>query len=166
MKLKNDQNEALLVEIEEKAKLIQDYTDSLKRLQADFENYVKRTDKEKQEYAKYASHKLLLKLLSITDDFEKAIKAIENTTDIEQLKQGLNIILTNLNKTLEEEGIKEIEALGKKADPYLHEILTIEPGEEDDKITREIQKGYKLHDKVLRTSKVIISKKKGETSAK
>ena len=148
MKLKNDQKEQnnsekdnLLVEIEEKARLIQDYTDSLKRLQADFENYVKRTEKEKQEYAKYASHKLLLKLLKIVDDFEKAIKTIENTNNIDQLKQGLNIILTNLNKTLEEEGVKEIEALGKKADPYLHEVLTIEPGENDDVVTKEIQKG-------------------------
>ena len=121
MKLKNDQKEQnnsekdnLLVEIEEKARLIQDYTDSLKMLQADFENYVKRTEKEKQEYAKYASHKLLLKLLTIVDDFEKAIKTIENTNNIDQLKQGLNIILTNLNKTLEEEG-KRNRSPGKKS---------------------------------------------------
>ena len=65
----------------------------------------------------------------------------------------------NMKKTLEEEGVREIEALGKKADPYLHEIITYHEGDEDDIITHEIQKGYKLHDKVLRTSKVIISKK-------
>ena len=165
MKLKNtpkNEEKDLLGEIQKQGEQIVEYTDTLKRLQADFENYVKRTEKEKLDYTKYASHKLLLKLLIMVDDYEKAIKAIENTDDVNQLKTGLNIILTNLNKTLEEEGVKEIKAIGEKVDPYQHDVIGFIEGDNEDLVVEELQRGYKLHDKVLRPSKVRVSKKKEE----
>ncbi len=138
-------------------KQIEGYLSDLKRLQADFENYIKRIEKEKQEFNKYASYKLMSKLLVLFDDFERTIEITKNL-DNQELKEGLALIHKNFNKLLQEEGVKQIEAVGKKFDPFQHEILDIVQGKEDDLIIEELQKGYSLHDKVLRTSKVRITK--------
>jgi len=158
----NGEFEKLTDELEKQQLLIQDYTDTLKRLQAEFDNHLKRSEKEKQEYTKFASHKLVLKLLNILDDFERA-KEQAKTTGNKELLQGLELIHKVLNKTLEEEGVKQIEINDKKFDPYKHEALSIVEGEEDNVILEELQRGYMLYDKILRTSKVKISKTKGET---
>jgi len=101
---------------------------------------------------------LLLKLLEILDNFERAIQAIENTKDIEQLKQGINLIFQQLEKTMKEEGIEAIEAMDKEFNAKEHEALAKEEHEKpENTIIQELQKGYKLKDKVIRPSKVKIS---------
>ncbi len=152
------QLEHIKQELEHKTKQLEDYTNTLKRLQADFENYIKRTEKEKQEYAAYANGKLLLKVLTLIDDLERALTVQDQKT----LTEGLHMVHKEAVKLLNEEGVKPIEAQGK-FDPYKHEIIDFQTNEkEEGTIIEELQKGYMLKDKVLRPSRVRVSKGKTE----
>ncbi|MBU2634568.1 MAG: nucleotide exchange factor GrpE [Nanoarchaeota archaeon] len=133
--------------------LAEEYLNDLKRLKAEFENYQKRTEKEKIEFCKYASESLILKLLNTLDDFERALENSPN----DDFAKGVNLILTNFKKILEQEGVKLIKET--HFNPYKHEALAHEEGEEN-KILEEFQKGYTLHDKTIRPSKVKVGKKK------
>lgn len=135
--------------------LAEDYKDLLQRLQAEFENYKKRIEKEKQELFAIAKHSLIKKLLDTYDDFERMLQHVHD----QESKHALEMIFKNFKKVLEEEGVRPIESKGKKLDPYKHEVMTQVEGEDDDIIVDEFQKGYMLHNHVLRTSKVMISKK-------
>ncbi len=138
-------------------KTTEDHIETLKRLQAEFENYIKRAEREKADFAEYANHKLITKLLSITDDFEKALEVIKEKAD-KEFVQGVELIYKGMMKLLEEEGVKPINAVGQKLDPFRHEVIDIINTNEDDVITKELQRGYMIKDKVLRASKVQISK--------
>lgn len=147
-------------DLEEKSKIIADYENTLKRLQADFENYVKRVDKEKQDATKYAVAKILTKIVNIVDDLDRSIQILEKTQDRE-IKTGIQMIHKQFHKILQEEGIKEMQCIGKKVDPYCHEIIDMKEHETPEGTIIEVaQKGYHIHDKILRTAKVRVSKGK------
>ncbi len=152
-----DESEQLKKEIEQKNRKIDELTDTLKRLQAEFENYKKRIDKEKIEFVKFAHADIVAKMLPVLDSFEIALK---NTTDKEKFVEGIKIIYAQLYSVLEAEGLKPIKAAGEKFDPYKHEVLMKQESDKpDDTILEEFQKGYMLNDKVLRHSKVKVSGK-------
>jgi molecular chaperone GrpE len=136
---------------------IQKHIEDLKRVQADFENYVKRVEKEKQDLIEYGTHKLISKFLHIVDEFENAIKAIEKAEKKEDIVSGINMIYSDLKKSLEEEGVKGIESLGETFDPYRHDCIGYENGEED-KVVEEVKRGYMFKSKVLRPSIVKVGK--------
>ena len=137
--------------------VIVELTDILQRTQAEFENYKKRVDKEKQEFVKYSKAELIQKLLPIIDTFEIALK---NNKDNEKFVKGMDMVYAQLISLLHSEGLKPIESLGKKLDPYLHEAMLKEKSEKDEgTVLEELQKGYMLNDKVLRHSKVKVSEK-------
>ncbi len=138
-------------------KLIEEYTETLKRLQADFENYIKRAEKEKSDFANYSNYKLINQLLPIMDDFEKALEVL-NEKGSDELIQGVELIYKRMAKVLENEGVKPIETLGQKLDPFRHEVIDIINSDADEVITKELQKGYTIKDRVLRAAKVQISK--------
>lgn len=141
----------------EEKEVIADLTDSLQRLQAEFENYKKRVEKEKKEIVKYAEANLIYKLLPILDTFEIALR---NTNDHEKFVKGVEMIYAQLFSALESEGLKPIESLGKKFDPYLHDVMLKQKSDKEDGIVlEELQAGYMLNGKVLRHSKVKISEK-------
>lgn len=141
----------------EKDKTIEELTDTLKRLQAEFENYKKRVDKEKGEFVKYAHADVIATMLPILDSFEIALK---NTNDKEKFVEGIKIIYAQLYSALESEGLKPIKTDSEKFDPYKHEVLMKEASDKPEgTILEEFQKGYMLNDKVLRFSKVKISGK-------
>lgn len=140
--------------------IIEDLTDTLQRTQAEFQNYQKRVDKEKAEFVKYAKAELVYKVLPILDTFEIALKSI---SDKEKFVKGMEMVYAQLFSTLESEGLKPIDALGKKFDPYLHEVMLKEKSDKDEGVVlEELQKGYMLNGKVLRHSKVKISEKINE----
>lgn len=146
------QEEILKKQLEEETKLKEEYLDHLQRVQAEFQNYQKRIVQEKLEFIKYAKSDLILKLLEIIDNFERALK---NKESKEEFYKGVELILKQLKLTLEKEGVKEI-----KEDYFdfdKHEVIATESGEEN-KILEEFQKGYMLHEKVIRTSKVKVGK--------
>ncbi len=153
-----DETELLQNELEKKEAVINDYTTHLKRLQADFENYIKRAEKEKQEVQEFASQKLVLGLLSIKDEFEIALSQIKNADAA--LYSGMKMIFDNLRKTIEEHGVKEIKAQGALFDPYFHEAVSFVLSQEhpENTIMEEFQKGYTMKGKVLRYSKVVVAR--------
>ena len=134
---------------EEEEESEENYLEQLQRLQAEFENFRKRTEKEKYEILKNANEDLIVKLLGVLDNFELALKHVDD--------KGINMIYSELYSILEKEGLKIIKT-GKNFDPEIHEAIIHEEGEEDEKIVEELQKGYTLNDKVIRPSKVKITK--------
>lgn len=143
---------------------IQDLTDSLQRLQAEFENYKKRVEKEKHELVNYSKADMIFKLLPFLDTFEMAL---QNSKDQEKFKKGIEMVYAQLYSLLETEGLQPIKSVGEKFDPFKHEVLLkVESDKEEDTILEDIQKGYMLFDRVLRPSKVKVSKKKSEDPKK
>ncbi len=142
---------------DENQKKIEELTDTLKRLQAEFENYKKRADKEKTEFTKFAHAGLIAQMLPVLDSFQIALKS---TDDKEKFIEGMKMIYAQFHSILESEGLMPIKANGEKFDPYRHEVLMKEQSDKpEDTILEEFQKGYMLNDKVLRHSKVKISGK-------
>jgi len=138
--------------------VIAELTDSLQRLQAEFENYKKRIDKEKQEFLKYSKADIIDKILPTLDTFEIALKSAQ---DKEKFVKGMEMVFAQLFSTLEAEGLKPIDCLGKRFDHNLHEVMMKQESDKEEGIVLdELQKGYMLNDKVLRHSKVKISEKK------
>ena len=146
---------------QKKTKETQQYIEDLKRLQAEFENYMKRTEQEKQDIIEYGTHKLLSKILHITDNFENALKSIEKAEKKEDIISGINMIFKQLKKTLEEEGVKEMKSLNEIFDPSKHESIGYSKGE-DNKIIEEIKKGYLFKEKILRPSIVKVGRKENK----
>ncbi|MBI2129900.1 nucleotide exchange factor GrpE [Candidatus Woesearchaeota archaeon] len=141
----------------EKEARIKELTELLQRLQADFENYKKRAEKEKCDLAGYTACKLISQFLPILDSFELALK---NDQDHQKFVKGVELIYSQFYSLLEDFGLTPIEAVGKKFDPYDHEVLLSEKSDKDEDIVlEELQKGYKLGDVVIRHSKVKVSKK-------
>ncbi len=154
---KHDAKEAFQKQLEEKQKTIDELTDTLKRLQAEFENYKKRVDKEKTEFVKFAHADVVADMLPVLDSFEIALK---NTSDKDKFIEGIKIIFAQFHSILEAEGLKPIKTDNEKFDPYRHEVLMKEESDKPEgTILEEFQKGYMLNDKVLRFSKVKISGK-------
>ncbi|NOU16834.1 MAG: nucleotide exchange factor GrpE [Bacteroidales bacterium] len=129
------------------------------RLSAEFDNYRKRSLREKMDLTKYASEDILQSILPLYDDFERAMKSWDESTDIDAVKQGLHLIYNKFYDFLKTKGISEIEAIGKELNTDIHEAITKIPAQDDamkGKIVDVVQKGYMLNDKVIRFSKVVI----------
>ena len=137
---------------------VNDYHSQVLRLQADFDNYKKRSEKEFKEYVKYANEGLILKVIDAYEDLERALKADQS----HDLKEGVKMIHKKLKDILEGEGLCEIEAKGEKFDPYKHEALMVEDHKDYDEgsVIEELGKGYTLDSKVIKYSKVKVCKKK------
>jgi molecular chaperone GrpE len=162
---KNSQMEEIHQELEKKEKIIEeleekndDYFSQLQRLQADFENYKKRSEKDLSEYIRYANENLILKILETYEDLRRALCS-EKSQD---LQDGVELIYKNLKNILEGEGLQEICVEGEKFDPFKHEALMVEDNEdyENGTIIEELGKGYTLDSKVIKYSKVKVCKKR------
>ncbi|AKD55812.1 nucleotide exchange factor GrpE [Spirosoma radiotolerans] len=133
--------------------------DKYLRLYADFENFRRRTAKEKLELINNANEGVLKALIPVVDDFERAMQSIDNTNDVAALKEGVSLIYTKLVKTLDGKGLKPMVSKGETFDADLHESVTQFPAPSEDlkgKVIEEIEKGYYLNDKVIRFAKVIV----------
>jgi molecular chaperone GrpE len=162
---KSEEEIALLREIQDLKKKLDDtkkeWFDKYARLQAEFENFQKRSLKEKETFTTYANSQLISKLLPILDSSEIMLKSIEPKLEPKEF-QGIKMIFKELYGVFEKEGLTPIKAKGEAFDPFVHEILCVECTDEcpEEIILEEFQKGYKLKDRVLRPSKVKIAKKK------
>ena len=129
-------------------------------LMAEFDNFRKRTVRERADLIKSASEKTLKGLLPIVDDFERGLDAIRDTTDAESVKEGMKLIYNKFVKYLADNGVKEIESTGKPFDTEFHEAVAMVPAEKEEEkgtVKDTVQKGYMLNDKVLRHAKVVVS---------
>ncbi len=148
-------------EIEKKNNEISDLLNQLKRLQAEFENYKKRVEKERQSFKDYVTADVIKKFLPILDSFELAL---EDEKATEESNEGLELIYAQLHSLLEGLNVKEIKTVGEKFNPQLHEALLVEESDAPDGvIIEELQKGYTLNNTLLRTAKVKISKSRQTT---
>lgn len=144
-------------QLEAAKKEVEQYKDKYLRAVAEFDNYRKRTLKEKAELLLNGSEKAVCAFLPILDDFERAIA--DKTEDVNAIKEGMQIIFNKFNKTLESLGVKKIETEGKNFDVDFHEAVAMVPGMGDDKKGKVIdcvQTGYQLNDKVIRHAKVAV----------
>jgi molecular chaperone GrpE len=129
------------------------------RLSAEFDNYRKRTLREKMELSKYASEDMLLKIIPLMDDFERALLHLDTATDPGAVKNGIDLIYMKFCEFLKQNGIKEIEALNSNFNVDLHEAVSKVPAAEEEmkgKVVDVVLKGYYLQDKVLRFAKVVV----------
>lgn len=149
-------------ELEEYKKKSEDYFDRFLRLQAEFDNAKKRMQRDQQEFVKYANEKIVLELLGILDDLERSLEARETKhQDPEAFLKGIEMILSHLYEMLKKNNVRPIEAKGKIFDPSQQEaLMQVESDEYPENIViEELQKGYLLGERVIRTAKVKVSKK-------
>ena len=133
--------------------------DKYLRLYADFENFRRRTSKEKLDLMATANEELMKAVLPVVDDFERAMASFENATEVEPLKEGVGLIYSKLYKTLEAKGLKPMTAKGETLDADLHESIAQFAAPTEDlkgKIIDEVEKGYFLNEKVIRYAKVVV----------
>lgn len=133
--------------------------DKYLRLYAEFDNFRRRTIKEREEARKMEGKDLIVSLLPVLDDFERALKAMENATDVAPIKEGVTLVQQKLKNTLSQKGLKAMETIGTPFDPELQEAITNIPAPSEDlkgKVIDEMEKGYFLNDKVIRFAKVIV----------
>lgn len=138
---------------------IEELNDKYLRLYSEFDNYRKRVVKERIELIKSSGEDIYKDILPIIDDFERAIKSTKEATDINAVKEGVNLIYTKFKNTLIQKGLEEIVTLGKEFNTDLHEAITSTPAASEEmkgKVVDELEKGYLLNGKVIRFSKVVV----------
>lgn len=133
--------------------------DKYLRLFAEFDNFKRRTQKERVELLQTAGKDVIISMLPVLDDFDRANKATENATDIAAIREGIQLVHTKLKSILVQKGLKEIESINTVFDTDNHEAITKVPAPNDDlkgKVIDELEKGYTLNDKVIRFAKVVV----------
>lgn len=145
----------LKTELESKDKLIQEHIDRVKRLQADFDNFRRRTRQEKEELSGFVIQNLIKELLPMLDNFERALAA-DISEDNSSFKNGIDMIYKQLFSILEKNGLETIQAVGEKFDPNFHEAVmrVADDTKEDDTVAEELQRGYLVSGRVIRPSMV------------
>ena len=136
-----------------------DLKDKYLRLLADFDNYKRRTSRERADLFKTANQELMVALLPILDDFDRTRQHTAATTDAQAVRDGLEIVHNKLTKTLQQKGLQPMEAIGQLFDAELHEAITQIPAPSDElrgKVVDAVERGYYLNDKVLRHAKVVL----------
>jgi molecular chaperone GrpE len=144
----------------QKTREADEYKAMVMYLKADLENYKKRTARERDEFVKFANGGLILDLLDVYENLERALDTAKKSSD-DKMAKGLEMIYGNMKAVLEKYGLKPIKAVGEKFDPYLHEAVMQEVSDdhEDETVLEEYQKGYTLNMKVIRYAKVKVSKR-------
>jgi len=133
--------------------------DKYLRLFAEFDNFKRRTQKERVELLQTAGKDVIISMLPVLDDFDRANKATENATDINAIREGVQLVHSKLKGILVQKGLKEMESINTAFDTDLHEAITKIPAPTDDlkgKVIDELEKGYTLNDKVIRFAKVVV----------
>ena len=153
---KKDKNEVLLQELGEK---LAEINDKHLRLQAEFDNFRKRTMKEKAELIKSGGESVLVNILPVVDDFERALNSLKDVSDEDAGKKGTQLIYNKFSEFLKQNNIREIDAVNQDFNVDMHEAITKIPAPDESmkgKVVDVLQKGYLLNDKVIRFAKVVI----------
>lgn len=147
-------------ELETATKTIEEQKDKYLRLSAEFDNYRKRTMKEKAELIKNGGEKTISAILPILDDMERALQNAAKTEDLDAIRQGIELISQKFHKVLEQEGLQKMEPIGEAFDTDYHEAVALVPAPDEEqkgKVLDCVQTGYKLNDKVIRHAKVVVA---------
>jgi molecular chaperone GrpE len=148
------ETEQLKLEVEEqKGKFI--------RLYAEFDNFKRRNAKERVELIQTAGRDVIQSMLEVMDDCDRAEKQLQTSEDLQQIKQGIQLVFTKLRNTLHAKGVKEMKSIGEEFNPDIHEAITEIPVNDPamkGKVVDEVEKGYTLNEKIIRYSKVVVGK--------
>ena len=157
---KDVQVDLLKEQLEKTEKEYKELEDRLLRVAAEFDNYKKRTAREFQSIIKNANEELISQLVETLDNFQRALDSAKNSSDFDSFHKGVELIYQHFRDILGKEGLKEIKAIGEPFDPHLHEAVMQQESDKfpDGTVMDEISKGYMLNDKVIKHSKVIVSK--------
>ncbi len=156
---KSARRRKLAAEVEDLKRQLAEMQDRYLRTLAEFDNFRKRSEREFGFLVQSANAELIKRLLPVVDDLERSLEAAKESHNFEALYKGIELVYQNFLKVLESFGVKPIEAVGKPFDPELHEaLMQMDSDHEPDTVVQEHQKGYRLHDRVLRPSKVIVSR--------
>jgi molecular chaperone GrpE len=140
---------------------VEELTNDLKRMTADFANFRKRNEAERTEFAKFAKADLIAKLLDVLDGYDRALSTVPDELTRQPWVEGMWLVERKLRRVLESEGLEPIDSLGTPFDPYLHQAVAyIESDEPEGTVIEEHQKAYRLHDRVIRPALVTVAKKK------
>lgn len=153
------EEEKLVCELEQATALVEEQKDKYLRLAAEFDNYRKRTMKEKAELILNGGEKTIGSILPIIDDLERALKMMETSTDVPAIKEGMELVFSKFIGVLEQNGVKVIETKGKPLDTDYHEAIAVIPAPSENQkgqILECVQTGYILNDKVIRHAKVVV----------
>ena len=159
-----EENEMVKTEENEVVKLkaeVQEQKDKYLRLFAEFDNFKRRTAKERIELTQTAGKEVITSMLDVLDDCDRAEKQLQTTTDIAQIKEGVQLVFNKLRTTLQNKGLKSMESINTEFDVEKHEAITEIPAPTPDlkgKVVDEVTKGYYLNDKLIRFAKVIVGK--------
>lgn len=148
-------------EIEELKDQLQEQKEKYLRLFADFDNYKKRTAKERLDLLNTAGKDIILSVIPVIDDFERAIAGAESASEIDSVKEGMILIKNKMFSVLQQRGIKVMESVGEPFDAERHEAITEIPAPSEEmkgKIIDEVEKGYTMNDKIIRYAKVVVGK--------
>ncbi|HEY0731714.1 MAG TPA: nucleotide exchange factor GrpE, partial [Chitinophagaceae bacterium] len=139
---------------------IEELNDKYLRQAAEFDNFKRRNAKERIELIQTAGKEVIMDLLEVLDDAERAEKQMESTDEIIQVKEGIKLVFNKFKSKLQSKGLKPMDAVNKEFNPDLHEAITEVDGGEDmkGKVVAEIEKGYYLNDKIIRFAKVVVGK--------
>jgi molecular chaperone GrpE len=140
--------------------------DRLLRLGAEFENYKKRVQREREDLIKYISESFVVELLHIVDNFERAFQAAQESNDFKLLHQGVEMILKEVEAFLKEKGVVKMKTVGERFDPHKHEAIetVADTDKPEDTIVEELQAGYEMNGKVIRPARVKVSKRTDSTN--
>lgn len=170
VQLKTNFDEQLKI-LEEKIKSLEtevhQYKDKFLRKAAEFENYKRRNENEQLYLLKYAAESFILKLLPVIDDFERSLAHIKDVKDNDSVKNGITLVYDKLMKILADQGVKQIEALGKPFDIHFHEAIMQKKVDNvaPHTVVEEFEKGYVYKDRVIRHSKVAVSEDNDDSAA-
>ena len=140
---------------------VEELTNDLKRMTADFANYRKRNDAERIDFAKFAKADLIARLLDVLDGYDRALATVPDELKGQPWVEGMWLVERKLRSILDAEGLEPIDSLGKPFDPYLHQAVAyVESDEPEGTVIEEHQKAYRLHDRVIRPALVTVAKKK------
>lgn len=147
-------------ELEEAKKTIEEQKDKYLRLSAEFDNYRKRTMKEKAELIKNGGEKAISAILPILDDLERALQNMQKADDVKAMYEGIDLISQKFHKVLSQEGLQKMDPVGETFDTDYHEAIALVPAPDEaqkGKVLDCVQTGYKLNDKVIRHAKVVVA---------
>jgi len=140
---------------------LEEQKDKYLRLYAEFDNFKRRSAKERVEYTQMAGKDVIASLLQVLDDTDRAEKQIKNTDDVKSIREGVQLVFSKLRSSLQSRGLRPMESIGQPFNPDLHEAITEIPAPTPElrgKVLDEIEKGYYLNDKIIRFAKVVVGK--------
>lgn len=156
----NETEQAPELSVEEKLQAeVQQLNDKYLRLYAEFDNYKRRTQKERVELLQTAGKDVIVSLLPVLDDFDRALKAMETAADVAPVKEGILLVSTKLKNTLAQKGLKDVESINQPFNTDFHEAITNIPAPTEDlkgKVIDEVERGYTLNENVIRFAKVVV----------